>query len=97
VAEGVADQPRRVAILGAPLDLGAARRGVDMGPSAIRLSGLSERLESLGVSVEDWGNVAAEIPEVASEDDERAGRPDPLAAPSSISNPRSNRRADSIS
>jgi arginase len=72
VAEGGVEQPRRVAILGAPLDLGAARRGVDMGPSAIRLSGLSERLEGLGVSVEDWGNVAAEIPEVASEDDERA-------------------------
>jgi arginase len=72
VPERGADQPRKVAILGAPLDLGAARRGVDMGPSAIRLSGLSERLEGLGVSVEDWGNVAAEIPEVASEDDERA-------------------------
>ncbi|MDQ5874728.1 MAG: arginase family protein, partial [Actinomycetota bacterium] len=40
---------RTVAILGAPLDLGASRRGVDMGPSAIRYSGLDERLARLGI------------------------------------------------
>ena len=61
-----------VNILGAPLDLGAARRGVDMGPSAIRYSGLSERLESIGLQVTDSGNVVAELPEVASELDEHA-------------------------
>ena len=61
-----------VNILGAPLDLGAARRGVDMGPSAIRYSGLSERLESIGLQVTDSGNVVAELPEVASELDESA-------------------------
>lgn len=55
-----------VAILGAALDLGTTRRGVDMGPSAIRYSGLAERLEGLGLSVADRGNVLAEIPEVAS-------------------------------
>lgn len=58
--------------MGAPLDLGSARRGVDMGPSAIRYSGLQERLETLGFEVEDCGNVAAEIPEVASQTDEHA-------------------------
>ena len=62
----------RVAVLGAPLDLGAARRGVDMGPSAIRYAGLAERLESLGIEVLDYGNVAAELPEVASQEDEHA-------------------------
>ncbi len=62
----------RVAIIGAPLDLGSSRRGVDMGPSAIRYSGLQERLERLGFAVDDRGNVAAEIPEVASESDEHA-------------------------
>jgi arginase len=48
----------KICILGAPLDLGAGRRGVDMGPSALRLAGLNARLESLGYSVEDLGNVA---------------------------------------
>lgn len=47
-----------IAILGAPLDLGAGRRGVDMGPSALRLAGLNSRLASLGYEVEDLGNVA---------------------------------------
>ncbi len=46
-----------ITILGAPLDLGASRRGVDMGPSALRLASLNSRLESLGYSVEDLGNV----------------------------------------
>ena len=61
-----------VAILGATLDLGSIRRGVDMGPSAIRYAGLAEHLESLGIEATDCGNIAAEIPEVASETDERA-------------------------
>jgi len=46
-----------IKILGAPLDLGASRRGVDMGPSALRLAGLNSRLESLGYQVGDLGNV----------------------------------------
>ncbi len=65
-------ESRTVAILGAPLDLGAARRGVDMGPSAVRYAGLDERLESLGIEVVDSGNVVAELPEIAAESDERA-------------------------
>jgi arginase len=46
-----------IAIVGAPLDLGAGRRGVDMGPSALRLAGLNAKLQSLGYEVEDFGNV----------------------------------------
>jgi arginase len=61
-----------VAILGAPLDLGAARRGVDMGPSAIRYAGLAERLTGIGIEAVDHGNVAAELPEVAAQQNERA-------------------------
>ena len=49
---------REIAIIGAPVDLGAGRRGVDMGASAIRLAGLKERLETLGHRVQDTGNVA---------------------------------------
>ncbi len=47
-----------IAILGAPLDLGAGRRGVDMGPSALRLASLNAKLEALGYRVEDLGNIA---------------------------------------
>jgi arginase len=66
------DRTKVVNILGAPLDLGADRRGVDMGPSAIRYAGLAEKLESIGLEVTDSGNVVAELPEVASELDPRA-------------------------
>jgi arginase len=50
----------RVAIIGAPLDLGAGRRGVDMGPSALRVAELHHRLSALSYLVEDHGNVAVE-------------------------------------
>src|SRR6478752_3441483 len=52
-----------VHLIGVPLDLGAGRRGVDMGPSAIRIAGLSERLTALGCVVVDRGDLAAPIPE----------------------------------
>jgi arginase len=55
--------PSRVAIIGAALDLGAGRRGVDMGPSAIRYAGLSDRLERAGIEAEDRGNVQAPLAE----------------------------------
>ncbi len=48
---------RSVAVIGAPLDLGAGRRGVDMGPSAVRVAGLGKRLGALGYDVADLGNV----------------------------------------
>lgn len=54
-----------IAVIGAPLDLGAGRRGVDMGVSAIRFAGLGQRLGALGYAVEDLGNVAVEQPERA--------------------------------
>jgi arginase len=53
----------QIAILGAPLDLGAGRRGVDMGPSALRLAGLNAKLEALGYQVQDLGNVSVAQPE----------------------------------
>lgn len=53
-------RPSRIAVIGAPLDLGAGRRGVDMGPSAIRVARLDARLESLGYEVFDLGNVEVE-------------------------------------
>jgi arginase len=46
-----------IAIIGAPLDLGAGRRGVDMGPSAVRVANLNARLADLGYEPEDLGNV----------------------------------------
>lgn len=51
-------EPRRIAILGVPMDLGQRRRGVDMGPSALRYGRLEERLEELGHDVQDLGDVA---------------------------------------
>jgi arginase len=50
-------------IIGVPLDLGGGRRGVDMGPSAVRIAGLGERLTALGHTVVDKGNLTAPIPE----------------------------------
>ena len=50
----------QIAVIGAPLDLGAGRRGVDMGPSAIRVARLDARLASLGYEVHDLGNVEVE-------------------------------------
>jgi arginase len=52
-----------IAIIGVPLDLGAGRRGVDMGPSAVRVANLNARLASLGYDVEDLGNVHVSQPE----------------------------------
>ena len=52
-----------VAIIGAPMDLGAGRRGVDMGPSALRLAGLDSRIAALGYDVQDLGNIAVDQPE----------------------------------
>src|SRR5919199_2078829 len=60
-----------VAVIGAPLDLGAGRRGVDMGPSAIRYAGLDARLERLGRRCVDQGNVETAVAEATEEGDER--------------------------
>src|ERR1700685_1547432 len=55
--------PKKIRVIGVPLDLGQSRRGVDMGPSAVRVAGLEARLEALGHVVEDAGNIAVAIPE----------------------------------
>src|SRR6202041_1123618 len=55
--------PRQIRVIGVPLDLGQSRRGVDMGPSAVRVAGLEARLEAIGHVVEDAGNIAVAIPE----------------------------------
>lgn len=60
---------KHIAILGAPLDLGAGRRGVDMGPSAVRVANLNGRLAELGYQVEDLGNVPVVQPESQAEVD----------------------------
>ena len=49
----------KVRIIGVPLDLGQERRGVDMGPSALRVAGLNARVEELGYQVEDAGKFRA--------------------------------------
>jgi arginase len=61
-----------VTIVGAPLDLGQGRRGVDMGPSAIRYAGLEERLSSFGCTVVERGNLTTAEPESLAIGDERA-------------------------
>lgn len=63
---------RELAIIGAALDLGQNRRGVDMGPSALRYAGLEERLAGLGFQVRDRGNVETAVPEATALRDERA-------------------------
>jgi arginase len=55
--------PDKIRIIGVPMDLGASRRGVDMGPSALRVAGLQARLKQLGRQVEDIGNVQVPQPE----------------------------------
>jgi arginase len=53
----------KIDVIGVPVDLGAGRRGVDMGPSAIRYAHLNQSLEALGYTVEDRGNVDVPIAE----------------------------------
>jgi arginase len=64
-----AETPRPVAIIGAGLDLGAGRRGVDMGPSAIRYAELEAKIRGLARGVADWGDVRAPVPEATEEGD----------------------------
>ena len=64
--------PRRIRIIGVPLDLGQQRRGVDMGPSAVRVAGLEAHLEALGHVVTDGGNISVAIAETKSPGDENA-------------------------
>jgi len=54
----------QIDVIGVPIDLGAGRRGVDMGPSAIRYANLHDKLEELGHAIEDKGNIEAPIQEM---------------------------------
>src|SRR5438105_13906594 len=73
--------PKKIRVIGVPLDLGQSRRGVDMGPSAVRVAGLEARLEQLGHVVEDAGNISVAIPEQKKEGDVHAKYLKELAAP----------------
>ncbi len=61
----------QIDIIGVPIDLGADRRGVDMGPSAIRYAHLRQKLEALGYTVEDTGNIEVPIAETCAITDAR--------------------------
>ena len=61
----------QIDIIGVPIDLGADRRGVDMGPSAIRYAHLRQKLEELGYTVEDTGNIEVAIAETCTITDPR--------------------------
>src|SRR4051812_16086403 len=62
---------KAVHIIGVPLDLGGGRRGVDMGPSALRIAGIGEQIAALGITVTDKGDLPAPIPETQELRDER--------------------------
>jgi arginase len=63
---------KKVKIIGVPMDLGAGRRGVDMGPSAIRIAGLNQAIALLGYEVTDAGNVHVNPPEALTQSTARA-------------------------
>ncbi len=74
-ASAIATHPfpsRRIRILGVPLDMGASRRGVDMGPSALRVAGLQARLQLLGHEVTDGGNIRVEVAETRARGEQNA-------------------------
>src|SRR5258707_13877715 len=64
--------PQKIRIIGVPMDLGASRRGVDMGPSALRVAGLQARIKQLGLQVEDIGNISVKQAEEMSYGEKRA-------------------------
>jgi arginase len=64
--------PQKIRIIGVPMDLGQSRRGVDMGPSALRVAGLQARIKQLGHQVEDIGNISVKQPEEMSVGEKRA-------------------------
>ncbi len=63
---------KQIEIIGVPLDLGQQRRGVDMGPSALRVAGLEAKLEALGHTVTDRGNVQVPVAETMHRGDAHA-------------------------
>ncbi|MFK7741045.1 MAG: arginase [Planctomycetota bacterium] len=65
-------------LVGVPMDLGAGRRGVDMGPSAIRIAGVAKALADLGYTIEDDGDVGVPAPETRAPGDEKARYLEPI-------------------
>ncbi|MBL4771349.1 MAG: arginase [Planctomycetes bacterium] len=63
---------KRVAFIGVPMDLGGGRRGVDMGPSAVRIAGVKKAVENLGIEFVDHGNVEVIAPESRVPEDPKA-------------------------
>jgi arginase len=73
--------PQPIRIFGVPMDLGQNRRGVDMGPSAIRYAGLQKRLENLGLTIYDGGNISVPgLEEVKGTGEENAHHAGAIAA-----------------
>ena len=70
---------KRVALIGVPMDLGGGRRGVDMGPSAVRIAGIEEGVRGLGLEFEDRGNVPVREPASREPRDPRARFLDEIA------------------
>jgi arginase len=70
----------KIILIGVPLDLGGNRRGVDMGPSALRITGLAERIRALGLDVIDSGDVSVPLPELLDSGDEHSKYAGPIAA-----------------
>jgi arginase len=63
---------KKVGVIGVPIDLGASRRGVDMGPSALRVAQVGPRLQKLGYDVVDYGNIHVPVPESVKSENSRA-------------------------
>ena len=72
VTEHETEMAQKVRIIGVPMDLGQSRRGVDMGPSALRGAGLQARIKQLGTQVEDMGNLEVKQPEEMQVGEKRA-------------------------
>src|ERR1700739_507872 len=72
---------QKIRIIGVPMDLGQSRRGVDMGPSALRVAGLQARLKQLGHTVDDIGNMPVKQPEEQPYGEKRAKNLSEIAEP----------------
>ncbi|WP_160725700.1 arginase [Bacillus sp. USDA818B3_A] len=75
---------RKLSIIGMPMDLGQMRRGVDMGPSAIRYAGINERLKPLFDEIHDWGDIPVGRPEVVIDKDSNLRNLDLVAEKSAL-------------
>jgi len=89
---------RSVRVIGAPMDLGADRRGVDMGPSAIRYAGMADELEGIGLACVDDGDIAVPGPEQADPEDggPGTGRAKYLGATETVCRRLAERVADTV-